>query len=88
MPELGVSQAASLQHAITIPNLVDAGHAYMSTLRLKGDPTNFGSFVKDGVIYMPEAPGLGIDVDEQQLAKIAVRSILRRRIPDRSVPFL
>ncbi|KPI43280.1 N-succinyl-L-Arg/Lys racemase [Cyphellophora attinorum] len=72
MLELGITQAASLQLAVTRSNLADAGHAYMSTLRLSGDPTNFSSFVSEGVVRLPEASGLGIEVDEAKLRKLVV----------------
>lgn len=72
MLELGITQAASLQLAVTRQNLVDAGHAYMSTLRLKGDPTNFASFVRNGSVYLPEAPGLGINVNEDLVRELAI----------------
>ena len=79
MLELGITQAASLQLAVTRDNLVDAGHAYMSTLRLTGDPTNFGTFVRDGVVYLPDAPGLGIEVDEDKVRKMAVGGFVLKR---------
>lgn len=72
MLELGISQAASLQHGVTLENLLDFGHAYMSTLRVKGDPTNFASFVKEGIVHLPAAPGLGIEVDEEKVEAITV----------------
>ena len=72
MLELGITQAASLQLAVTRSNLVDVGHAYMSTLRLEGDPTNFASFIEDGVVQLPDRPGLGIEVDEEKLRKLMV----------------
>lgn len=74
MLELGITQAASLQHGITLPNLLDMGHAYMSTRRVHGDPTNFASFVKDGIVRMPTAPGLGIEVDEEKVRAMTVKS--------------
>jgi muconate cycloisomerase len=74
MIEFGITQAASLQHAVTITNLVDAGHAFMSTLRLAQDPTNFSSFVKDGVVYLPNRPGLGVDVNEDHVRRLTVES--------------
>lgn len=76
MLEGGITQAASLHHAVTRMNLVDAGHAFMSTLRLTGDPTNFSSFIHDGVVYLPERPGLGIQVDEKQVRRMAVKTRL------------
>lgn len=72
MLEFGITQAASLHHAVTIPNLFDAGHAYMSTLRLAEDPTDFASFVREGVVTLPNGPGLGIEVDEQHVRRLAV----------------
>ena len=75
MLELGIAQAASLQLAVTRRNLVDVGHAYMSPLRLSGDPTNFASFVRNGVVYLLEAPGLGVDVNEEQVRKLAVMEV-------------
>jgi muconate cycloisomerase len=72
MLEFGVTQAASLQHAVTVKNLVDAGHAFMSTLRLTEDPTNFSSFVRDGVVHLPSGPGLGVEVDEAHVRRLTV----------------
>lgn len=72
--EFGISQAASLQHAVTVVNLVDMGHAFMSTLRLSEDPTNFSSFVRDGVVHLPSDPGLGIKVDETHVRRLSTAS--------------
>lgn len=72
MGDFGITQAASLQHAVTVPNLIDVGHAFMSTLRLAEDPTNFSSLVVDGVIHLPTAPGLGVQVDEAHVRRLAV----------------
>lgn len=72
MLEFGITQAASLQHALTIANLVDFGHAYMSTLRLAQDPTDFGSFVQNGMVTPPNRPGLGVHVDEDHVRRLAV----------------
>jgi muconate cycloisomerase len=70
MLELGITQAASLHHAATVKNLDPGlGHAYMSALRLRGDPTNFASLVKNGMVYLPTGPGLGIEVDEEKVRK-------------------
>jgi len=72
--EFGVTQAASLQHAVTVRNLLDVGHAFMSTLRLAEDPTNFSSFVHDGVVHLPSSAGLGVQVDESHVRRMAVSS--------------
>lgn len=76
MLEFGITQAASLQHAVTISNLVEAGHAFMSTMRLAEDPTDFSSFVRAGTVHLPSAPGLGIQVDETHVRRMATNSLL------------
>ena len=72
MIEFGITQAASLQHAVTVTNLVDIGHAFMSPLRLSEDPTDFGSFVRNAVVHLPNAPGLGVTVDEAHVRRLAI----------------
>jgi muconate cycloisomerase len=72
MLEFGITQAASLQHAATLSNLIDVGHAYMSTLRLVEDPTDFSSFVRNGVVHFPSRDGLGVQVDEAHVRRLAV----------------
>lgn len=79
MIEFGVTQAASLHLGATLPNLMDCGHAYMSTLRITEDPTDFGALVEDGMARVPDAPGLGISVDVDHLNALAVD---HRRIDD------
>jgi muconate cycloisomerase len=74
MLEFGITQAASLQHAVSVTNLVDVGHAFMSTLRLAEDPTDFSSFVRDGVVHLPSSPGLGVQVDESHVRSLTVDS--------------
>ena len=78
MLEFGITQAASLQHAVTIRNLMDFGHAYMSTMRLAEDPTDFSSFVRAGVVHLPSTAGLGIEVDESHVRRLAVDSFILR----------
>ncbi|MCA1441915.1 hypothetical protein I6F07_17165 [Ensifer sp. IC4062] len=70
MIEFGITQAASLQHAVTVRNLVDVGHAYMSTMRLAEDPTDFASFVRNGFVHLPDRPGLGIEMDEAHVRRL------------------
>ena len=77
MIEFGITQAASLQHAVTVRDLVECGHCYMSTLRLAEDPTNFSSFVRDGVVHFPSGPGLSIQVDEDHVRRLTVDSIVQ-----------
>jgi muconate cycloisomerase len=72
MIEGGITQAASLHHALTTPNILDIGHSYRSTLRLDGDVTNFASYVRDGIVHMPKGSGLGIEVDEERVRRTAL----------------
>jgi muconate cycloisomerase len=67
MSEGGITQAASLHLAATLTNLVAAGGAFKSVLRLDGDVTNFHTFIRDGIVHLPEGAGLGIKVDEARL---------------------
>ncbi|RVT93524.1 enolase C-terminal domain-like protein [Sphingomonas crocodyli] len=74
MGEGGITQAASLHLAVTTSNLIDIGHSFRSVLRLTGDVTNFASFIKNGIVYLPEGPGLGIIVDEDKVRQNALVS--------------
>lgn len=74
MIEFGITQAASLHHAVTVEHLVDIGHAFMSTLRLVDDPTDFRSFVRNGTVHAISRPGLGLEVDEDHVRRLAVAS--------------
>lgn len=76
MLEGGITQAASLHHAVTTPNILDIGHSFRSTLRLDGDVTNFASYVRNGIVYLPSGPGLGIKVDEESVRRNALTSRL------------
>ena len=67
MIELGITQAASLHLGATLKNLVNCGHAYMSTLRMSDDITNFSKLVINGSALVPDTPGLGITVFEDKL---------------------
>jgi len=74
MIELGITQAASLHLGCTLGNLLDCGHAYMSTLRMADDVTDFSSWISDGVAVLPERAGLGIEVDTDKIAHYQVGS--------------
>ena len=69
MVEMGISVAASLHLAATLPNLVDHGHALMSHLRIKQDILAEGSFHYDGrdILIPSESMRLGVQVDEAEL---------------------
>ena len=78
MIELGITQAAALNIAATLPNLVPGGHCFMSTLRLQDDITSFRSLVKQAQATVPDAPGLGIELDPDALARHAAESVTIR----------
>lgn len=69
MIEMGISVAASLHLAATLPNLVDHGQALMSNLRIKQDILKPDSFKYEGrdILVPTDCHGLGIEIDEDQL---------------------
>ncbi|KAA3624048.1 MAG: hypothetical protein DWQ08_10840 [Proteobacteria bacterium] len=75
MIELGITQAASLHLGCTLDNLLDCGHAYMSTLRMGDDVTDFSTWINHGTACLPaERPGLGIEIDYDKIAAYEVDS--------------
>lgn len=78
MIEEGITQAASLQIGATCSNIVSTiGHAYFSPNRLVGDISNFHTFIhpEKGLVEIPDGPGLGIELDQEAMAKYTVDSI-------------
>jgi L-alanine-DL-glutamate epimerase-like enolase superfamily enzyme len=73
MADLGLTQAASLHVGCTLPNIYDCGHSYMSVLRMGDDITDFASQIKNGVVTIKDAPGLGVTVNEDKIAKYTVK---------------
>jgi muconate cycloisomerase len=69
MIEMGISVAASLHLAASVPNLVDHGHALMSNLRIKEDILVADSFQYDGkdILVPQDCSGLGVRIDEKKL---------------------
>jgi muconate cycloisomerase len=72
MIELGITQAASLHLGCTLDNLVDCGHAYMSTLRMADDITDFSYWIKQGVAHLADAPGLGVQVSMEKIRQYQI----------------
>lgn len=69
MLELGITQSASLHLGCVLDCLIDCGHAYMSTLRMSDDVTDFSNFVSEGKAHLPSGTGLGIQVNESKIMK-------------------
>ena len=68
MIEEGITQAASLCVAATVPNLMTTiGHSFFSPLRLERDICDFHTRVIDGVTHITDTPGLGIQIDQEAL---------------------
>lgn len=69
MIEMGISVAASLHLAASVPNLVNHGQALMSNLRIKEDILVAGSFQYDGkdILVPKDCTGLGVKIDQQKL---------------------
>ncbi len=72
MIEFGITQAASLQLGCTLGNLMDCGHAYMSTLRMADDVTDFSDRISNGRACLPDGPGLGIEISMDKIRQYEV----------------
>ncbi len=72
MLEEGITQAASLNLALTTENLFEWGHAYFSPLRLEADISSYTSLIRNGRVSAPSAPGLGVEVLEDVFDKYIV----------------
>jgi muconate cycloisomerase len=75
MLEFGITQAASLQLGCTLPNLLDAGHAYMSVVRMKEDVTDFAGYLNGGTVKVPTRPGLGVEINDEALRKYTLERL-------------
>jgi len=70
MIETGGSVAASLQFAVSCPNVIPFSAALMSTLRIKDDILKEGNLhIENGVIKVSDRPGLGVELDEKKIAR-------------------
>ena len=71
MIEMGISVAASLHLAASVPNLIGHGHALMSNLRIKEDILVEDSFQYDGkdILVPQDCKGLGVKIDEEKFER-------------------
>jgi muconate/chloromuconate cycloisomerase len=71
MIEMGISVAASLHLAASVPNLIGHGHALMSNLRIKEDILVEDSFQYDDedILVPQDCKGLGVKIDEEKLER-------------------
>ncbi|WP_286846926.1 MULTISPECIES: mandelate racemase/muconate lactonizing enzyme family protein [Aminobacterium] len=79
MLEEGITQAASLNMALATENIYTYGHAYFSPLRLEADITTFSDLIRDGRVYAPASPGLGISLLEDVLDRYVIaRTVIKK----------
>ncbi len=76
MLEFGITQAALLQLGAVSKSLIPSGHAYMSTLRMADDFTDFRDRLGEGYARIADAPGLGVTVHEEKLSQHALESFV------------
>lgn len=79
MIEEGITEAASLQVGATCANIFNGiGHAYFSPNRLKSDISNYHTFIhpEEGCVYVPQGPGLGVELEEDKLNSYRTRQIV------------
>ncbi|MBQ3094319.1 MAG: hypothetical protein IJC52_04015 [Clostridia bacterium] len=75
MHEEGITQAASLQVAATAEMLVPTiGHSFFSPMRLKRDITDFHTWTNNGMTAIPEKPGLGFIINEENLNHFTIET--------------
>lgn len=73
MIETGGSVAASLQFAVSTPNVIPYSAALMSTLRLQDDILKKGDLkIENAVIHVTDRPGLGVTLDDRKLSRYAL----------------
>jgi len=73
MIETGGSVAASLQFAVSVPNVIPYSAALMSTLRLQDDILKEGDLqIENAVIHVTDRPGLGVTLDDQKISKYSL----------------
>lgn len=79
MIEEGITEAASLHLGVTTENIVEGiGHAYFSPLRLDGDICDYYRQILpgNGITEITDKPGLGIELDQKQVDKYLICSII------------
>jgi len=70
--------AATVQVAATIPNFLIT--EYFFSFAQTGDAISVNPFkVEDGYIKIPSGPGLGLEIDEEALAKYPFQPFPQRR---------
>ena len=67
--ESSLASAAMLHAAAAVPN-VDWGFS-VGSLTITTDPVVAGLEISDGLIHLPKTAGLGVQVDEARLRKLA-----------------
>ncbi len=77
MFETGLAHAAGAHLMAAVPDLKLQCEFYMATYYAQEDILTAPFPVKQGRVYVPEGPGLGVDVDRDMLKKYAVAEVLQ-----------
>lgn len=77
MFETGLAHAAGAHLMAAVPDLKLQCEFYMATYYAQEDILTAPFPVKQGRVYVPKGPGLGVDVDREMLKKYAVAEVLK-----------
>ena len=75
MAESGLGHLAGVHAVAATPNISLGCEFYQATYYLKEDLLERPFPVEDGQVVVPTTPGLGIDVDEDKLARATVERL-------------
>jgi L-alanine-DL-glutamate epimerase-like enolase superfamily enzyme len=70
-PETGIATAAGLQVLATLPQLMDGSQIYLGQVLLADVVCRGLDPAEQGRLAVPAGPGLGVDVDEQAVRRLA-----------------
>jgi L-alanine-DL-glutamate epimerase-like enolase superfamily enzyme len=70
-PETGIATAAGLQVLATLPQLMDGNQIYLGQVLLEDVVCGGLDPAEQGHLAVPAGPGLGVDVDEQVVRRLA-----------------
>lgn len=70
-PETGIATAAGLQVLATLPRLMDGNQIYLGQVLVEDVVTEKMQYLSDGCLPVPTGTGLGIEVDEAEVRRLA-----------------
>lgn len=72
-PETGIATAAGLQVLSTLPQLMDGNQIYLGQVLLQDVVSKGLAWIDPAHLAVPSGPGLGIEVDEREVQRLAAR---------------